>query len=307
MQANRIIIKFGGYQKPASVHTRAAARFGELLAEKLGDRVKFELLGDVLALGRQSGDLLPMVERGELSCCYISTVRLTAAVPEFKLLELPFVVSNRDTVNHALDGELGDLLNQRVRDRTAFRALGYWDNGFRHFSNSVRPIRAPADCRDLRIRTQMSELHGEVFRTLGFQPIAADVKEFVEEIATGKFQAQDNPLTNIYNFGVHRYHRYITLSGHFYGASVFACNETRYRNWPPEVRTAVDDAAREATALQRQLAAAEDAEMLAKLDPRENEVIRLTEAEHAAFVATVQPVLAKYRKELDPKLFSFIG
>jgi hypothetical protein len=36
-------------------------------------------------------------------------------------------------------------------------------------------------------------------------------------------------------------------------------------------------------------------------------VIHLTAAEHAAFVAAVQPVCAKYRKELDPKLFAYLN
>ena len=72
------------------------------------------------------------------------------------------------------------------------------------------------------------------------------------------------------------------------------------------MRDTVDAAAPEATALQHELAAAEDAEILAKLDPHDNEVIRLTDAEHAAFVTAVQPVLAKYRNELDPKLFAYL-
>ena len=302
-----ITIKFGGYQKPASINTRAAAFFGEILRQKLGNRVEFELIGDVLQLGLKSGDLLPMLARGELSCCYISSVRFTHAVPEFKLLELPFVVKDRRSINAALDGGLGDQFKRRVRDTMPVRILGFWDNGFRHLTNSVRPIRAPADCSGLRIRTQMSELHAEVFRTLGFQPLPADVKEFVDEIATGKFQAQDNPLTNIYNFSVHNYHRYITLSGHFFGAGALACNEAQYQSWPPEVRAVVAGAALEATVLQRRLAAAEDAEVLAKLDPRNNEVIRLTGAEQAAFVDAVQPVLAKYREELGPELFSYLA
>jgi TRAP-type C4-dicarboxylate transport system substrate-binding protein len=301
-----ISIKFGGYQKPASIHNRAAARFGEILKAQLGERVAFELIGDVLAVGRGSGDLLPMVERGELSCCYISTVRFTRWVPEFKLLELPFIVQSRPAIIQALDGELGAYLKRRVREATPFRVLGFWDNGFRHFSNRVRTIRTPEDCRGLRIRTQMSELHGEVFRTLGFEPVPADVKEFVTEIAGEKFQAQDNPLTNIYNFGVHKYHRYITLSGHFFGASAMAFNEQTYQSWPQDVRAVVDAAALDATRLQHDLAAAEDAEILAKLDPRENEIISLTANEHAAFVTAVQPVLEKYRRELDPKLFSYL-
>ena len=306
MTTSPTIIRLGGYQKPASIHTRAAARFGEILTRELGDEIAFELIGDVLALGRGSGDLLPMVERGELDCCYISTVRFTKWVPDFKLLELPFVVKDRPSIIRALDGRLGEHLKQRVREATPFRAMGFWDNGFRHFSNHVRPIRAPADCQGLRIRTQMSELHGEAFRTLGFEPIPADVKEFVAEIAGERFQAQDNPLTNIYNFGVHRFHRYIMLSGHFFGASAFAFNEKAYQGWPAGVRSAVDAAARAATRYQHELAAAEDEAMIAKLAACDNEIITLSAAGHAAFVAALAPMLDKYRRELGPALFRLL-
>ena len=297
-----ITIKFGGYQKPASIHNRAAARFGEILAAQLGGRIRFELIGSVLDLGRKSGDLPLMVESGELDLCYISTVRFTAAVPEFKVLELPFVVKDRSSVHHAFAGEFGDLLRRRMGEATPFRLLGLWDNGFRHLTNKVRPIHTPHDCRGLRIRTQLSELHGEALRALGFVPIPADVKEFVEDIAGDRFDAQENPLTNTYNFGVHRYHRYITLSGHFFGGTAMICNQARYRSWPPELQRAAEDAAHRATRYQWQLAAAEDAEITAKFDPRENEIARLTKDERAQFVAAVQPVLDKYRETFDPKL-----
>jgi TRAP-type C4-dicarboxylate transport system substrate-binding protein len=300
-------IKFGGYQEPASIHNRAAARFGELLRQTLGDHVRFELIGSILKLGRPASDLVPMVERGELSFCYMSTVRFSKAAPELQLLELPFVVPDRRTVFRALDGQYGQLARQHVNEKMAVRLLEYWDNGIRHISNRVRPIRTPADCRGIRIRTQMSDLHGEVFRALGFEPIASDIKEFVEQIGSDRFQAQDNPLTNIYNFGVHRHHRYITLSGHFWGGSALVCNAGHYAGWPAEVRAAVDAAAREATAYQRRLAAAEDDEIMAKLDPAQNEVIRLTDAERAEFVRAVQPVLEKYRKRLGPELFAYLG
>ena len=302
-----IAIKFGGYHPPASIHNRAARRFGELLEEKLGDRIAFELIGSVLDLGRPSSDLPVMVETGELSFCYMSTVRFTEWVPEFQLLELPFLIRDRRAAWAALDGELGDLFTRRMHATSPFRVLALWDNGFRHLANKVRPIRRPEDCRGLRIRTQMSELHGATFQALGFEPIAADIKQFVAEIAGDRFDAQDNPLTNIYTFGVHRHHRYLTLSSHFFGASLLICNARHYASWPPDVRAAVDEAARQATTLQRQLAASEDQDVLAKLDPRENEVVRLTAAEHDAFVEAVQPVLARYRTQLDPKLYAYLA
>jgi TRAP-type C4-dicarboxylate transport system substrate-binding protein len=301
---NAITIRFGGYQKPASIHNRAARLFGDVLATKLGPRISFQLIGNVLELGRKSGDLPTMVENGDLSACYMSTVRFAQAVPELQALELPFVIRDRAALFQALDGEAGRFLRGRLLEATPFRILGFWDNGYRHISNRVRPIRKPDDCRGLRIRTQMSALHGEVFRALGFEPIAADIKEFVEGIATERFQAQDNPLTNIFHFGVHHHHRYITLTGHFFGGTLMVCNDEHYRSWPEEVQAAVEEAAHEATALQRRLAVAEDAEVLGRLDPRENEVIHLSAEERAAFVNAVQPVLEKHRGEINPQLYA---
>ena len=305
--STKVVIKFGGYQEPASIHNQAAGRFGERLRARLGDRVDFELIGSIVKLGRPAGDLVPMVERGELSFCYMSTVRFSRAAPELSLLELPFVVTDRAVAFRALDGEYGERARRQVEAKTACRLLQYWDNGFRHLTNRVRPIRVPDDCRGLRIRTQGSELHGEVFRALGFEPIATDIKEFVEGIAGDRFQAHDNPLTNIYNFGVHRHHRYITLSSHFWGGSALVCSAAHYASWPAEVRAAVDAAAWEATAYQRELAAAEDAAIMARLDPAQNDVIRLSERERAAFVGAVQPVVDEYRQRLGVELFAYLG
>ena len=304
---NPLVLKFGGYQEPASIHNQAAGRFGELLKKSLGDRIRFELIGSILKIGRGSGELVPMVESGELTFCYMSTVRFSKSAPELQLLELPFVVKDRATVFKALDGELGETARRRIDSGTKCRLLGYWDNGFRYLSNRVHPIRRPEDCRGIRIRTQMSDLHGEVFRALGFEPIKSDIKEFVEQVGGDRFQAQDNPLTNIYNFGVHNHHRYITLTAHFWGSSAFVCNAAQYLGWPKDVQDAVTAAAKEATACQRQLAAVEDAEIMKKLDPAKNEVIDLTDAERGAFRKAVQPVLDKYRERLGTKLFAYLG
>jgi C4-dicarboxylate-binding protein DctP len=302
-----IRIRLGGYQGPQSVHTRGAVRFGEVLEREAGNAVSFELVPDVIALGRSSGDLPSMVETGELALCYMSSVRFTPAVPELQIFELPFVTNDRGRALGALEGTLGERLKTRMQQRTPFRALGFWDNGFRHLTNSVRPIRTPAHCKGLRIRTQLSELHGETLAALGFVPIPVDIKEYVEQVATDRFQAQENPLTNTFNFNVHKYHRYITLSGHFFGVSALICSQTQYAAWPSEVQRAIEIAAREATAHQHALAAAEDDEILAKINSRENEIIRLNADERAAFQRAVEPVLAKHRRTLDPKLFDYLS
>ena len=301
-----VAFRLGGYQKPASIHTRACVRFGEVLQRESGDAVDFQFVPDVLALGHKSGDLPQMVESGELSACYISSLRYSKWVPELALFDLPFLFPDRAAAYRVLDGRLGQSLRAKVAAHSPFRLLAYWDNGFRHFSNKLRAIRSPADCRGLRIRIQMSELQAESLRLLGMEPILEDIKIFVEQIAGDRFDAQDNPLTNIYNFNVHKHHRHITLSGHVYGVACLMVNRAQYESWPAAVQRAADTAAAEATVLQRQLAAAEDADILKKFDPAENEVVQLTPEQHRDFAEAVRPVSDKYRKDYGDSFFALL-
>ena len=301
-----IVIRLGGYQKPASIHTRACLRFGEVLQREAGDKVDFQFVPDVLALGHKSGDLPGMVESGELSMCYISSLRYAKWVPELALFDLPFLFPDRPAAYKVLDGKLGQSLRAKTAAQSPFQLLAYWDNGFRHFSNKVRPIRKPADCKGLRIRIQMSDVQAASLRLLGIEPILEDIKIFVEQIGGDRFDGQDNPLTNIVNFNMHKHHRYITLSGHVYGVACLMCNRAQYESWPADVRRAVDQAAAEATTLQRQLAAAEDEEMLKRLDPAQNEVVKLTAEEHRAFAAAVSPVTDQYRKDFGGSFFALL-
>jgi tripartite ATP-independent transporter DctP family solute receptor len=301
-----VVIRLGGYQKPASIHTRACIRFGEVLQQEAGDKVDFQFVPDVLSLGHKSGDLPRMVESGELSMCYISSLRYAKWVPELALFDLPFQFPDRAAAYKVLDGKLGQSLKAKTAAQSPFRLLAYWDNGFRHFSNKVHPIRKPADCKGLRIRIQMSEVQAASLRLLGVEPVLEDIKIFVEQIGGDRFDGQDNPLTNIVNFNMHKHHRYITMSGHVYGVACLMANGAQYASWTADVQRAVDIAATEATAFQRQLAAAEDEEMLKKLDPAENEVVKLTPAEHRAFVEAVKPVTDQYRRDFSESFFALL-
>jgi TRAP-type transport system periplasmic protein len=297
-----IRIRCGGYQPPASIHNRAAARLGERLAERLGDAVHFELEGNVVAAGHRAADLLEWVRTGRMTMCYFSTSYLAEAVPELAVLDLPFVIGRREQAYAALDGALGARLAARLAEAQGYKVLGYLDNGFRHLTNRRRPIRALRDCRGLRIRTLASELHAQVFRQLGFEPVALDVKELVPAVRSGAVDAQDNPLTNIYNFGIHEFHPYLTLSGHFWGAAALLCHGETFAGWAEGVQAAVTDAAADAVAAQRRMAADEDVAALARLEAAGCEIVRLTESEQAEFVRAVAPVVAAQRAALGPQL-----
>lgn len=303
-----IDIKLGGYQPPTSVHNRAAEIFGLELNARVGDAVAFEMNGNMVESdGIQAIDLPKMVDRGDLDMCYFASSYLADDVPEVAIFDLPFLVHSREKAYAALDGELGELLAKKFQENTGLRILAYWDNGFRHFTNGVRPLREPTDCQGLKIRTMNSEMHQQSFKLLGFEPTFVDVRDLVEAAKSGRIDAQENPLTNTYKFGTYHYHRYITLSGHFFGMVMLMVHEKTFQSWPEDVQKAVQEAADIATKAQRGFAVAEDDDVLAALDPAENEIIELSDEERADFEKAVEPLLQEQREKLGDQLFEMVG
>jgi len=302
-----IRIRCGGYQAPQSVHTRAVESFARQLGERLGDDVSIEFDADVVARGRKAADLLEWVGSGRIEMCYFSTSYLARDVPGFAALDLPFTIQKRERAYSVLDGAFGSRLSRELSEKRGLTVLGYFDNGFRHFSNRVRAIRSPEDCRGLRIRTLFSEMHVQVFKQLGFVPVPLDVGDMLAAIRSGTVDAQENPLTNTCNFGIHQHHRYITLSAHFWGSAALLCNSAALAAWPGEVREAVMDCAQRATARQRDMAAAEDADASMKLRAAGCEFTELTAEERAAFIRAVAPVVERQGTGVDPEVIASLG
>ena len=130
----------------------AQAQQPDFVVTLLGGAVRFELDGNIVTRGHNAADLLDWVATGRIELCYFSTSYLAGAVPEVSVLDLPFVVERRERAYAALNGALGERFSTQLATARGYKVLGYFDNGFRRPSNRLRPIRAPADCRGMRIR-----------------------------------------------------------------------------------------------------------------------------------------------------------
>ena len=276
-------LHFCGYQAGNSVHTQAMHGFADAIRQNPGTRVEVDVTDDITAAGRRADDLLAMTESGEIDGCYFSSSYLAARVPALGLLDRPFGFSSRAAVYEALAGPGGRQMAENVARQTGFHVLGFWDNGIRHISNARHPIRRPADCAGLRIRTLNNAEHQAFFRRLGFEPVFLDVKDLVKAAAEGTIDAQENPLTNILHFGLHRHHRFVSMTAHLFGVALLLVNRRRFEGWPDDVRDAVQNAAAAATATQRRRAAAEDDICARRLAAEGAEIIEACDLDRAAF------------------------
>jgi tripartite ATP-independent transporter DctP family solute receptor len=296
-----MLLRCGGYQGEDSVHTRALR---VLDAEIGGARpgIEVELTPNITAQGRKASDLLTLVERGDLDLCYFSSSYLAGRVPSVRVLDLPFLVADRERAYRALDGDLGHRLADDISRATGFRVLAYWDNGFRHFSNRLRPIRHPRDCAGMKIRTLDNALHQQVFRALGFEPVTIDVRDMPTAIVSGVVDAQENPLTNTLNFGLHRTHRHISMTAHFFGVALVLANRAKFDGWSGETRQRIGSAVATATRAQRGFAAKEDIDCLARLKADGCEIVTADAIDRPAFEAAVADIREAEMARLDPAL-----
>lgn len=257
-----ITLHFAGYQPARSVHTRALHALRDCVARHANGALAITVTDSIVTAGRKAADLLAMVESGELDGCYFASSYLAARVPELGTFDQPFQAGSREEVFAGLDGDAGATLAERVAAATEYRVLGWWDNGIRHISNAIRPIRTPADCVGLRLRTLDNAQHQAAFRRLGFRPMFIDVADLPRAVAERVMDAQENPLTNLVNFNLQAHHKHVSLTGHLLGIAVLLVNRARYDALPDELRSALAVAARESEAVQRALAIAEDTECL---------------------------------------------
>jgi TRAP-type C4-dicarboxylate transport system substrate-binding protein len=299
-----IRVRMAGYQSNSSVHTSALRALANSLDSNL---FAAEITPDITAYGHRAADLLTLTEQGELEICYFASSYLSQRVAEIELLDLPFLIDSREAGHALLDGPLCAYIQAQLESNSGYRILGWWDNGFRHFSSSQTAIRSPSDCAQQRIRTMgAAPQHDRVFSSMGFVPEPLDVKELMPAIRASTIDAQENPLTNIWNFEIYKYHRWITLTGHFFGATFCLCNADFYSRLSSAERTALDNSAAAATAYQRELAVADEKNVAAKLNSVDVELIHLTSAELEKFKQVVQPtidsVLARFPSKVTDLL-----
>jgi TRAP-type C4-dicarboxylate transport system substrate-binding protein len=299
-------VRLGGYSPEGSTHSRGLDRISSSLRAELGADVEVEIDYNCLDSGRQVHELLDDVESGALTACYFSTSYLADRVPELGIVDLPFVFGSLQHAHRCLDGELGSLLSERTSARTGLVPFGYWDNGMRHLSNRLRPVRLPDDCRGLRIRLQPNWAHERFFADLGALPVLTDLRDGIAMIERGEVDAQENPLANFVSYGIERVHPHLTLSGHAYGARGVYASAAQLRAWPVAATEALRKAVATAVVEQRADAEAKEVELRSTLEQSGTKIVELEPQEQQAFVTAAAPVLARARELLGESLFALL-
>lgn len=293
----------GGYGPEKSAHGDGLAAFRREVESGSNGEVEVEVTWNIMDEGRPNTDLFDLVEAGHMFLCYFSSSYLGSRVPGLNVLETPFLFPDLGAAHRSLDGDLGEALARAVRTDTGFEVLGFWDNGFRHMTNRLRPIHRPEDCKGMTVRMQPNAIHEELIRSWGAIPVAVELSAAIQLIIRLDVDAQENPLANTVAYGVDQVHRHVTMTGHLYGARGLFAHRATFESFDSDLRRVVQSAVRTAIEVQRRSASDLETTLRARLEAGGVEFVDLTDDERSAFVAASAPAIARAHEGVPEELF----
>ena len=240
-------VKLGIVTTPGSAQYLCAEKFAELVGQRSGGEYEIKVFHSG-SLGTET-EILQQIQMNALQMGIITLGPFDVFVPEVKVVAFPFLFKDYDQVDAILDGELG----QRILDSLAiagFKGLAFSENGFRNLTNSRHPVTTVEDVNGLKIRVMESELHKELWRTLGANPTPMGWPIYTE-LQQGTIDGQENPLSVIVVYKLYEVQKHLTLTGHVYSAHINVSNLDWFGKLDKDTQEMFIKAARDAAAYQR--------------------------------------------------------
>ncbi|MCQ9617896.1 TRAP transporter substrate-binding protein [Paenalcaligenes niemegkensis] len=283
--------------------SRSMEVFKKLVEERSNGEIQVDLF-PAMQLGGATENV-DQVRSGTLFATLISSAYLTRLVPEYEALSLPFLFDNREQAFNVVEGKVGTALHDKMA-KQGFEVLSYGEIGFRHVTNSLRPLENTADFQGLRVRLQPNEVHLQTFRALGSNPVSMDVSELYSALQQKVLDAQENPYSTIDSRRFNEVQGHLSDSSHFYDLLVVMANKRRYERLSPEHQEIVKTAMNEAMQWQRDTAEEEDNGYREKLIKAGMTFTSISPETREELRTATAGVVEQVKKRVDPDFVNLV-
>jgi TRAP-type transport system periplasmic protein len=216
------------------------AKMGACTTQKSGGKMKIQPYWD----GALGSDLTAtqQVRTGSLEMVLTSTAPLTSIVPSLGVFDLPFLFNNEKEADQVLDGKVGEWFAAKLPAVGAVN-LAWWENGFRHTTNSKRPITKLEDFEGVKMRVMQNNIFLDTFKTLGSNAVPMAFSEVYSALETKTVDGQENPFNNIENMKFYEVQKYLTLTKHAYSPTLVLFSKKTWDTLSPQEQTTLKECA----------------------------------------------------------------
>ena len=268
-----------------------AEKFGELLAEKSGDRIKLNLFANEQLSSGDPAAGIEMLQNNQKAFSYNSTIIYGGLNEKFGTINAPFLYADIAEVDANLESAAEAYM--ALAESMNVKMLGFGESGFRQVTNNIRPIRTPEDLRGIKLRVPGITMFQDIFAELGANPTTMNFSEVFTALQQGTIDGQENPVEVTASSGLQEVQKYQTNWNYVYDPLILGMAGDLWASLSEEDQAIVQEAADEANDFQRnhtrEVAAEREAEMAEVM-----EIIDLTADELQAFRDAMVPIYDKY-------------
>lgn len=296
-----IVIKFSHVAAIDTPKGQAAEYFKKIVEERTKGQVKVEVFANSSLFK----------DKEELEALQMGTVQMLAPVPgkfgplgvkEFEVFDLPYIFKDINAVHRFARGPGGSGLLKKLETR-GVTGLAYWDNGFRVMSAN-KPIHIPGDMKGLKMRINSSKVNAAIMKSVGAQPQSLAFSEVYQALQTGVVDGTEGPLSNLYTQKQYEVQKHVTLSYHTISNYVVVANKKFWDGLPPNIRTTLETAMKDATEFNDSVAEKDEASSLAAIKASgKSTVYAPNAAEQEAWMKAMLPVQAEMADRVGGKAF----
>lgn len=301
--SERIIIKFSHVVAENTPKGLAVNRFAQLVKEKTNDRVEVQVFPNGILHSEKTE--IPALVNGEIQMIAPAYSYLSDTIPQWAVLELPYVFRDQQDVERVFYGDIGKMLFATL-DQSNMKGMAFWANGFKQITSN-RPIIMPEDFKGQRIRIIPSKVLDEQFRTLRALPVGSYFNDLYRMLESGEVDGEENTISNVYTKRLYQVQSHMTVSNHNYLGYVVIMNQTFWNQLPADIQKAIEEALAEATKFNNELAVSMNQSQFEKLKELGTmQIHEQTEEQREAWRKALQPVYDKFAPSIGQALMEKI-
>lgn len=215
--------------------------------KRIADIVREKTRGEVEIQAFPSSQLGGEVESlegmklGSIQGGLITSSLFTQWVPEFEIIDLPFVFRDDDHAQAACNRLFQSVLAPKLVAH-GFRSAGCFNFGGRDLISTF-PITSVGDVQGRKMRVIQSPAFLRIWQAVGANPVAIPAPEIYSALQTRVVDFLDNPKTNYLTFKWYEVAKHFTPLGYVNSIQFLTFSEQWMRRLPPEHQQAIVDAA----------------------------------------------------------------
>ena len=300
LAAKKYNLRVGSIQAEDFYLHRMITKFAEIVKQKTDGQVEVKLFPSSV-LGSER-DMIEGMRMGTLEAMLGYGGVLALYIPEFDVMNMPYIFENYAQIHAVLNGPIGQELADKYHKKTGVRIVWFLDHAFRQVYNTSRKIEKIEDFKGLKIRSVESPIYIETFRAMGMNPTPLPFGEIYTAVQTHVVDGHEQEDSGFVSMKFYEIEKFCAVTNHIYNPSPLHIGDMFLNRLPENLRKAVLDAAVEAgTWWNMQEGAAEKEQLAAREWLIKEKGITYTYPDVPAIKKMLMPLQDEFAKKIGPE------